>query len=141
MKSSPALERQASSSLAQPPWPSSPSTNTDDESDSLPKLSHCTPSLEIEHIFFFLLSQALTSQHLINPRLQLERQQGAKSHRGFSICFPSSSDLFVLNSLSGLVKVCRAACLAAKNFRQRSGFSFASFAEGSPRGQLSGGVR
>ncbi|DAA26092.1 TPA: hypothetical protein BOS_9837 [Bos taurus] len=40
-KSSPASERQASSSLAQPPCPSSPSTNTDDESDSLPKVSHC----------------------------------------------------------------------------------------------------
>lgn len=40
-----------------------------------------TPSLEIGCIFLFLLSQALTSQHLINPRLQLERQQEGKEKK------------------------------------------------------------
>lgn len=55
-----------------------------DETDATPKVPHCRktvsellPSLEIQFIFP-LLSQALNSQHLINPRLQLERQRGGE---------------------------------------------------------------
>lgn len=50
---------------------------------------------------FPLLSQALNSQHLINPRLQLGRQREWESHRGgFSLRLPSSSSCFVFCELS-----------------------------------------
>ena len=56
---------------------------------------------------------------------------GGESHWGFSLCFLSSSDLFVLSSVLPLVKVCQVACLALEDFMPRGGgLPFASLSEG-----------